>query len=150
MLLSRNDNLAIETLQAWISSNRLRPNPTKTQFIWFGTHQQLAKIDLGFLVIKYPHFTFSSSVRHLEVTIGHAGAYIYPAYKSSLPQLLLPTSAHQLPLPLSSCCLYTLFMQLGYLASIAVAPYTKELPTCRLKCLDKVLQTVSGPFPPEI
>src|SRR6218665_2747545 len=35
---------AIETLQAWMSSNRLRLNPTKTQFIWFGTRQQLAKI----------------------------------------------------------------------------------------------------------
>src|SRR6218665_1500110 len=34
---------AIDTLQAWMSSNRLRLNPTKTQFIWFGTRQQLAK-----------------------------------------------------------------------------------------------------------
>ena len=53
----------IETLQAWMSSNRLRLNPTKTQFIWFGIRQQLAKIDLGFLAIRYPHFAFSSSVR---------------------------------------------------------------------------------------
>src|SRR6218665_2615321 len=33
---------AIETLQAWMSSNRLRLNPTKTQFIWFGTRQASA------------------------------------------------------------------------------------------------------------
>src|SRR6218665_149927 len=59
----------IDTLQAWMSSNRLRLNPTKTQFIWFGTRQQLAKIDLGSLAIKYPHFTFSSSVRDLGVTL---------------------------------------------------------------------------------
>ena len=38
---------AIKTLQAWMSSNRLRLNPTKTQFIWFGTRQQLAKRDIG-------------------------------------------------------------------------------------------------------
>src|SRR6218665_1824574 len=36
--------MMIDTLQAWMSSNRLRLNPTKTQFIWFGTRQQLAKI----------------------------------------------------------------------------------------------------------
>src|SRR6218665_3049811 len=35
------------------------------------------------------------------------GAYICPAYKSPLPQLLLPTSKTQggIPLHLSSCCL---------------------------------------------
>jgi len=48
---------AIETFQAWMSSNRLHLNPTKTQFIWFGTRQQLAKIDLGLLATKYPHLS---------------------------------------------------------------------------------------------
>src|SRR6218665_134219 len=57
------------TALARVSSNPLRLNPTKTQFIWFGTRQQLAKIDLGSLAIKYPHFTFSSSVRDLGVTL---------------------------------------------------------------------------------
>src|SRR6218665_3376011 len=46
----------------------------------------------------------------LSVTWGdpRPGAYICPAYKSPLPQLLLPTSATQggIPLPFSSCCLY--------------------------------------------
>src|SRR6218665_27639 len=60
---------AIETLQSWMSSNRLPLNPTKTPFIWFGTRQQLAKIDLELLATKYPHFTFSSSVRDLGVTL---------------------------------------------------------------------------------
>src|SRR6218665_2497893 len=107
---------AIETLQAWMWSNSLRLNPTKTQFIWFGTRQQLATIDLGLLATKYQHFTFSSSVRDTR-----PGAYICPSYKSPLPQWLLPTSAtpslHLLPLPL--------FTPLWYLASITVAPYTK-------------------------
>ena len=30
-------------LGAWMSSNRLRLNPSKTQFIWLGTRQQLNK-----------------------------------------------------------------------------------------------------------
>jgi len=59
----------METLQAWMASNCSRLNPTKTQFIWFGTRQQLAKIDLGLLATNYPHFTFSSSVRDLGVTL---------------------------------------------------------------------------------
>src|SRR6218665_2651665 len=57
-------------------------------------------------------------------------AYICPAYKSPLPQLLLPTSATQggIPLPLSSCCLYpySMSMPLWFLASITVAPYAKD------------------------
>ena len=40
-------------------------DPTKTQFICFGTRQQLAKIDLGLLATKYPQFTFSSCVLDL-------------------------------------------------------------------------------------
>src|SRR5688572_31616197 len=38
-------SLAMESLGAWMSSNRLRLNSLKTQFIWLGTRQQLAKLD---------------------------------------------------------------------------------------------------------
>lgn len=34
---------AINSLFAWMSSNRLRLSPSKTQYIWFGTRQPLAK-----------------------------------------------------------------------------------------------------------
>ena len=47
-------NQAIENLQVWMSSNHLRLSPTKTRFIWFATRQQLDKIDLKPLAIKYP------------------------------------------------------------------------------------------------
>src|SRR5688572_6867602 len=60
---------AIDTLQAWMSSNRLRLNPTKTQLIWLCTRQQLAKVDLVSISSKYPHLTFSSSVRDRGVTL---------------------------------------------------------------------------------
>ena len=33
----------IEAVRLWMASNRLRLNPDKTQFVWFGTRQQLAK-----------------------------------------------------------------------------------------------------------
>src|SRR6218665_3440105 len=51
----------IEALGSWMSSNRLRLNPHKTQFIWLGTRQQLAKLDMVALTSAFPHFTFSST-----------------------------------------------------------------------------------------
>ena len=59
----------MQTLEAWMSSNRLRLNPNKTQYIWFGTRQQLAKINLEALALEFPWITFSSSVRDLGVTL---------------------------------------------------------------------------------
>ena len=52
-----------------MSSNRLSINTSKTQFIWFGTPQQLHKLDFVLLSEKFPLFTFSSSVRDLGVTL---------------------------------------------------------------------------------
>ena len=77
-------SLTIETLQAWMSSNRLRLNPTKTQLIWLGTRQQLAKVDLVSITSKYPHLAFSSSVRDLGSN-PRPGAYICPTHQSPLP-----------------------------------------------------------------
>ena len=48
---------------SWLSSNRLRLNPLKTQFIWLGTRQQLAKLDLNFLATEFPLISFSTSGR---------------------------------------------------------------------------------------
>src|ERR1043165_7478661 len=52
-----------------MSSNRLSLNASKTQFIWFGTPQQLHKLDFVLLSEKFPLFTFSSSVWDLGVTL---------------------------------------------------------------------------------
>jgi hypothetical protein len=46
--------LAIDSLGGWMSSNRLRLNPSKTQFIWLSTRQQLAKLDLCALSTQFP------------------------------------------------------------------------------------------------
>src|SRR6218665_3718716 len=56
-------------LNEWISSNRLCLNPLKTQYIWFGTRQQLAKLDLVSLAHEFPTFVFSTSVRDLGVIL---------------------------------------------------------------------------------
>src|SRR6218665_587130 len=52
--------------------NRLNLNPTKTQLIWFGSKQQLLKLDHKFIASTFNNFTFSSSVHELGVTLDSA------------------------------------------------------------------------------
>src|SRR6218665_3624422 len=47
-------NRTMEALGSWMSSNRLRLNPLKTQFILLGTRQQLAKLDM----VAHAHLPF--------------------------------------------------------------------------------------------
>ena|SRR6218665_2348216 len=49
--------------------NRLNLNPSKTQLIWFGTRQQLLKLDHKLIALTFPNFRFSSSVHGLGVTL---------------------------------------------------------------------------------
>src|SRR6218665_1875304 len=56
-------------IEAWMSSNRLRLNSAKTQFIWLGNRQQLARLDMAALSAAFPLLTFSSAVRDLGVTL---------------------------------------------------------------------------------
>src|SRR6218665_2055212 len=60
----------MEALGPWMSSNLLRLNLHKTQFIWRGTCQQMTKlVDMVAPTSSFPHFTFSSTVRDLGVTL---------------------------------------------------------------------------------
>src|SRR6218665_3609108 len=134
---------AIDTLQAWVSSNRLRVKPTKTQFIWFGTRQQLAKIDLGSLAIKYPHFTFSSSVRDLGVTIDQELTFVRHTNllcRSCYYQLRQLSVVSRSLSPAAASTLVHAFVvyRLDYCSAIY-----EGLPTCRVKCLDRVLRTAA-------
>src|SRR6218665_501341 len=45
----------LDVLETWMSTNRLMLNPSKTQFIWFGTWQQLAKLDLSPIAADFRH-----------------------------------------------------------------------------------------------
>src|SRR6218665_3910718 len=60
---------AADTLNAWMSSNRLLLNSQKSQYIWFGTRQQLDKLDLAALSLEVPTCVFSTSVRDLGVVL---------------------------------------------------------------------------------
>src|SRR6218665_2847681 len=67
-LTGRIDVLS-QDLHLWMASNRLSLNLNKTQFIWFGTPQQLSKLDLPLLIERFPSFTFHSSVRNLGAVL---------------------------------------------------------------------------------
>ena len=56
-------------LHLWMMTNKLNLNPSKTQLIWFGTRQQLLKLDHKLIALTAPNFTFSSSVRDLGVSV---------------------------------------------------------------------------------
>src|SRR6218665_3449094 len=71
LLASKIELLSID-LSSWKSSNRLSFNSAKTQLIWFGTPQQLLKLDHALLSDRFPHFTFHTTVRDLGVTLDSA------------------------------------------------------------------------------
>jgi hypothetical protein len=52
-----------------MSSNRLKLNAEKTQVIWIGTRQQLAKVDIDQLHLMSANVTFSTTVSNLGVMI---------------------------------------------------------------------------------
>src|SRR6218665_1133774 len=59
-----------------MSSNRLLLNPQKSQYIWFGTRQQLDKLDLAALSLEFPTFVFSTSVRDLGVILDQELSFV--------------------------------------------------------------------------
>jgi hypothetical protein len=60
---------ATSALNQWMSSNRLRLNSDKTQYIWLGGRAQLAKIDMELLRTLFPDVHFSPTVRDLGFTL---------------------------------------------------------------------------------
>ena len=59
----------IDAISLWMSSNRLKLNGDKTQFIWLGSRQRLAKISKDNLVIQGAEISPLDSVRDLGVII---------------------------------------------------------------------------------
>jgi len=59
----------VEDIDGWLSSNRLKFNADKTEFIWLGTRQQLLKVTHQSLVINGVSVRPVSKVRDLGVII---------------------------------------------------------------------------------
>ena len=60
---------SLEAIHKWMSSNRLKLNPDKTQFIWLGTRFQLGEIDYRSILQHYPSLVFQKTVVDLGVTL---------------------------------------------------------------------------------
>ena len=67
--LSRLVLRSIEAVRQWMAPNRLRLNPDKTQFVWFGTRQQLAKRNCDRLSSVSPTLVSDTHVRNLGVIL---------------------------------------------------------------------------------
>ena len=59
----------IEEINEWMSSNRLKLNTDKTQFIWLGSRQQLIKVGVDSIHLGADVVHFQKSVVNLGVTI---------------------------------------------------------------------------------
>lgn len=134
---------ATDTLSAWLSSNRLRLNPLKTQFIWLGTRQQLAKLDLNSLSAEFPLISFSTSVRDLGVILDQE--LTFTKHLSSLSRSCfyhlrqLRVVARSLSASAASTLVHAFVCsRLDYCSSL----YT-GLPQVRLSSLERVLRSAA-------
>ena len=69
-----NTNLSIlsstlETVHNWLTVNRLTVNPSKTEFLIIGTHQQRNKLQSPHIIFQNTPITPSPSARNLGVTL---------------------------------------------------------------------------------
>jgi len=56
-------------VEAWLRANRLRLNPTKTQVMWLGSSQQLAKLDITHVRVLSSCVAVQDTARDLGVVI---------------------------------------------------------------------------------
>ena len=134
---------ALDVLGAWMSSNRLRLNPSKTQFIWLGTRQQLAKIDLAALATEFPQFAFSTTVRDLGVTLDQEltfARHIHQLCRDCYYQLRqLRVVSRSLTTNAASTLIHSFVVTR---LDLCCALYA-GLPAVRLGCLERVLRTAA-------
>src|SRR6218665_3295101 len=122
-----------------MSSNRLSLNSAKTQLIWFGTPQQLLKLDHALLSDRFPHFTFHTTVRDLGVTLYSAltfSQHISNLTRSSYFQLRrLRTIRKTVSVPI--------FTSIVHAFVCSRIDYCNSLPKTRLSPLQTVLNAAA-------
>src|SRR6218665_262565 len=133
----------MRALETWMSSNRLRLNSAKTQFIWLGTRQQLARLDMADLSDAFPLLTFSSAVRELGVTMGCQltfATHINLLSRDCFYQLRQLRTVTRSLTPSATSTLVHAFVanRLDYCCS-----FYAGLPACRLGSFDRVLSSAA-------
>src|SRR6218665_814300 len=133
----------MRAIETWMSSNRLRLNSAKTQFIWLGTRQQLARLDMAALSDAFSLLSFSSSVRDLGVTLDCQltfATHINHLSRDCFYQLRqLRTVTRSLTQSATSTLVHAFVAnRLDYCCSLYAG-----LPACRLGSLDRVLRSAA-------
>src|SRR6218665_43128 len=136
----------MRALETWMSSNRLRLNSAKTQFIWLGTRQQLARLDMAALSDAIPLLTFCSAVRDLDVTLDCEltfSTHINLFSRDCFYQLRQLRTVTRSLTASATATLVHAFVEnrLDYCSSLYAG-----LPACRLACLDPVFPSPSPPI----
>ena len=67
---------AIDALTNWMSSIIMCLNQLKTQYIWFGTHQEFNKLDLRSLALEFSNLLFSTCVWNLGVILDQELSFV--------------------------------------------------------------------------
>jgi len=139
----RSMSQAADTLNAWMSSNRLRLNSLKTQYIWLGTRQQLDKLNLESLAAEFPSIKFSTSVRNLGVILDQElsfAVHIKALTRSCYYQLRqLRVVSRSLSFSSASTLVHAFVVnRLDYCSSLYIG-----LPQVRLLCLERVLRSAA-------
>src|SRR6218665_1875860 len=133
----------MRALETWMSSNRLRLNSAKTQFVWLGTHQQLSRLDMAALSDAFPLLTCSSAVRDLGVTLDCQLTFatrISLLSRDCFYQLRQLRTVTRSLTPSATSTLVHAFVanRLDYCCSLYAG-----LPACRLGSLDRVLRSAA-------
>src|SRR6218665_3077958 len=118
----------------------------KTQLIWFGTPQQLLKLDHALLSDRFPHFTFQTAVRDLGGTLDSAltfSQHISNLTRSSYFQLRrLRTIRKAVSVPIFTSIVHAFVCsRIDYCNSVLIG-----LPKTRLSHLQTVLNAAARPI----
>ena len=128
-----------------MSSYRLRLYPAKTKFMWFGTRQQLPKLNLDDLANKFRSYTFRSTARVLDVLLDWELTFALHLHRLSrdcyyqLRQLRTVARSHTASAATRPTLVHAFITsRLDYCSTI----YT-GLPACRLSCLERVMRSAA-------
>ena len=124
-------------------SNRLCLNLSKTKFIWLGTRQQLAKLNLSSLSAEFRDFTFSTSVSDLGILLDQELTFAPHLNRLSRDCFYQLRQLRTVARSLSSGAATTLVhsfvtARLDYCLSLY-----SGLPSARLTCLDRILRSAA-------
>ena len=86
----RPATLCLADIEAWLRASRVRLNPSKTQVMWLGSSQQLAKLDISQVHVLLSCLRIQDTARDLGVITDSQlslSAHVAAVYRSGYYQL---------------------------------------------------------------